>query len=113
MMDLQYHNVVQGKGLFYSLERGHYVEGLITPDLLANAQDAPPEGTRAYFRGTCLKKFSKEIYAASWTSLLFDLGSGGIKKIPLLDPLKGSRDLVGPLLDEAESVEALLAMIAT
>lgn len=113
MMDLQYHNVVQGKGLFYSLERGHYVERLITPESLANAQESPPEGTRAYFRGTCLKKFSKEIYAASWTSLLFDIGNGAIKKIPLLDPLKGSRDLVGPLLDKAESVDALLTMIST
>jgi len=113
MMDLQYHNVVQNKGLYYALERGNYVERLITPEVLANAQETPPEDTRAYFRGMCLKKFSKEIYAASWTSLLFDLGNGSIKRIPLLDPLKGSRDLVGPILDKAESVEALLNMIST
>jgi proteasome accessory factor A len=113
MMDLQYHNVVRSKGLYYSLERGNYVERLITEETLAHVQEFPPEETRAYFRGTCLKKFSKEIYAASWTSLLFDPGNGAIKKIPLLDPLKGSRDLVGPLLDKAESVEDLLNMIST
>ncbi|MFQ5579863.1 MAG: depupylase/deamidase Dop [Nitrospiria bacterium] len=113
MMDLQYHNVVQSKGLYYALERGNYVERLIRPEDLAHAEELPPEDTRAYFRGTCIKKFSKEVYAASWTSLLLDPGNGAIKKIPLLDPLKGSRDLVGPLLDKAESVEALLNMIST
>ncbi|MFQ5779736.1 MAG: depupylase/deamidase Dop [Nitrospiria bacterium] len=112
MMDLQYHNVVRDKGLFYSLDRGNYVERLITPEMLAAAQDTPPKETRAYFRGTCLKKFPKEIYAASWSSILFDIGNAAIKKVPLLDPLKGSQALVGDFLDKARSVDELLTMIA-
>ncbi|HZR46582.1 MAG TPA: depupylase/deamidase Dop [Candidatus Manganitrophaceae bacterium] len=113
MMDLQYHDVVQEKGLYYALERGGYVERLISEETLAHAQENPPKDTRAYFRGTCLKKFPKEVYAASWSSILFDVGNTTIKKVPLLDPLKGSQALVGRLLEEARTVEELLSIIAT
>ncbi len=113
MMDIQYHDIVQEKGLYYSLERRNLVERLTVPDQIAGAQATPPEGTRAYFRGTCLKKFVKDIYAASWGSVLFDRGSDGIKKVPLMDPFRGTRALVGPILEQAKTVEELLALIAT
>ncbi|MFQ5598243.1 MAG: depupylase/deamidase Dop [Nitrospiria bacterium] len=113
LMNLQYHNVMRDKGLFYSLEEGGYVETLISPEKLTEAQESPPKETRAYFRGTCLKKFPKEIYAASWSTLLFDIGNDSIKKVPLLDPWKGGEAGIGPLLKEAGSVKTLLEMIAT
>ncbi len=113
MMNLQYHNVVRDKGLFFSLERDGYVERLISPDRLTDAQEGPPKETRAYFRGACLKKFPKEIDAASWSTLLFDIGNTSIKKVPLLDPWKGGEKLVGPIIKEANSVETLLDMMAT
>jgi len=112
MMDLQYHNVVQKKGLFFSLERGGFVERLVSPEMLAHALENPPKGTRAYFRGTCLKKFSKEIYAASWSSVLFNARGGSIKKVPLMDPWKGGESAVGRLLDEAHSASELLERMA-
>jgi proteasome accessory factor A len=111
MMDLQYHDVVQEKGLYYALERSGYVERLVSPETLADAQENPPKDTRAYFRGTCLKKFPKEVYAASWSSVLFDIGNT-IKKVPLLDPLKGSQALVGHILEDARTVEELLTSLA-
>lgn len=113
LMDLQYHNIDRKKGLFFPLERSGFVEKLVSPELLMQAQENPPTDTRAYFRGACLKKFAKEIYAASWTSVLFDDGQGSIKKVPLMDPWKGTRDLVGPLLEEASSAEALVNLIAS
>jgi len=113
MMNLQYHNVVQDKGLFFSLERGGYVERLASPEQIINAQENPPNDTRAYFRGACLKKFSKEIYAASWSTILFDMGNANIKKVPLVDPWKGGKSLVGTLLEKANSVEELLEMLTT
>ncbi len=113
LMDLQYHNIDRKKGLFFSLERGGFVEKLVSPELLRKAQEDPPSDTRAYFRGTCLKKFAKEIYAASWTSVLFDVGGDTIKKVPLMDPWKGTEVLVGALLEEASSAEALVHLIAS
>jgi proteasome accessory factor PafA2 len=112
MMDLQYHDLRLDKGLYYALERGGYVERLVSQEELDRVLDSPPQDTRAYFRGMCVKKFPKEVYAASWTSVLFDVGNATIKKIPLLDPLRGSRDLVGPLLEGSETVEELLTNIA-
>ncbi len=112
MMDLQYHDVVQEKGLYYALERGNHVERVIPPEAVSDAQESPPEGTRAYFRGRCLKKFLKDVYAASWGTMLFNVGNGVIKKVLLMDPVKGNRELIGPILEKAQTVEELLALIA-
>jgi len=112
MMDLQYHDVVQDKGLYYALERGNHVDRLLTEEEILAAQDVPPQGTRAYFRGTCLKKFQKEIYAASWATVLFNMGNGVIKKVPLMDPFKGDKERVGPIIEKAKTVEELLALLA-
>ncbi len=112
MMDLQYHDVVQDKGLYYALERGNHVERFLTNDAIVAAQSAPPEGTRAYFRGTSLKKFEKEIYAASWATVLFNMGNGVVKKVPLMDPFKGDKERVGPLIEKAKTVEELLSLLA-
>jgi proteasome accessory factor A len=112
MMDLQYHDVVQNKGLYYALERGNHVERFLTDEAIKVAQDMPPEGSRAYFRGTCLKKFQKEIYGASWTTVLFNMGNGVVKKVPLMDPFKGDKERVGPIIEKAKTVEELLSLLA-
>lgn len=113
LMNLQYHNVERNKGLFFSLERGGFVETLVTPDALIRARTRPPEETRAYFRGTCIRKYPKEIHSASWTTILFNAGPGKVKKVPLMDPWKGGKALVGNLLEDADTVEALLEKLGT
>ena len=43
----------------------------------------PPEDTRAYFRGRCLSKYSDNIAAASWDSVIFDLpGHESLQRVP-------------------------------
>ncbi len=111
MMDLQYHDVRPDKGLYYTLERGNMIERLVQDGEIARAEQNPPTGTRAYFRGQCLKRFPKEVYAASWTSVLFDIGNTTIKRIPLLDPLRGNEALTRELLDSCSTAEALLAKL--
>ncbi len=112
MLDLQYHDVMTNKGLYYALERSNHVERLLTSEAILAAQEMPPEGSRAYFRGTCLKKFQKEIYAASWTTVLFNMGNGVIKKIPLMDPFRGNKEIVGTIIEKAKTVEELLVLLA-
>jgi len=111
MLDLQYHDVVQEKGLYYALERGRHVDRITSSDAVAAAEQNPPTDTRAYFRGACLKKFPKEVYAISWSSILFNTAKG-IKKVPLMDPLKGGKSSIGTLLERSNTVEELLSMIA-
>jgi proteasome accessory factor A len=108
LMDLQYHDVRQERGLFYTLERGDLIERIVREEDIQRAELTPPTGTRAYFRGRCVSKFAKSLYGASWTSLLFDVGNTTIKKVPLMDPHRGTEVLTGTLLDTVDSVEALL-----
>ncbi len=112
LMDLQYHDLRLDRGLYYALERGNYVDTLVGQDEVVRAQEIPPPDTRAFFRAMCLKKFSKEVYAASWTSVLFDIGNTTIKRVPLMEPLKGSRDLVGDVIERSSTVDELLEKIA-
>ncbi len=111
LMDLQYHDVRPDKGLYYTLERSHMIERIVQDVEVTRAEFAPPPGTRAYFRGRCVGKFSKSIYGASWTSVLFDVGNTTIKKVPLMDPLRGTESLTGDLFEQAETAEALLAKL--
>ena len=111
LMDLQYHDVRPEKGLYYTLERTNLIDRLLQDSEIDKAEHQPPTGTRAYFRGQCLKKFGREIYAASWTSVLFDVGNTTIKKIPLMEPLRGTESLTRELLEGSDSAESLLAKL--
>jgi proteasome accessory factor A len=111
LMDLQYHDLRPDKGLYYTLERSHMIERIVQDVEISRAEFMPPSGTRAYFRGRCVGKYAKSIYGASWTSVLFDVGNTTIKKVPLMDPLRGTEALTAELLEQSDSAEALLAKL--
>ncbi|ALA59944.1 depupylase/deamidase Dop [Nitrospira moscoviensis] len=108
LMDLQYHDVRPDKGLFYTLERGDMIDRIVSDQEIERAELTPPPGTRAYFRGRCASKFAQALYGASWTSVLFDGEHATIKKVPLMDPQRGTRALTERLLDSVDTVDALL-----
>ena len=108
MMDLQYHDVRPEKGLYFTLERARRVERIVMDEEILRAETAAPLDTRAYFRAACVKKWPQEVYAASWTSVLFDIGNAAIKKVPLMEPLRGTEALTKGLLDESDTVNSLL-----
>jgi proteasome accessory factor A len=68
----------------------------------------PPTRTRAYFRGRCVSEFSASLVAANWDSLVFDVGESHLKRVPMMEPLRGDAELVGAILDEAEDAADLL-----
>jgi len=111
LMDLQYHDIRPDKGLFYTLERGNLMERIVRDSEIARAEFAPPPGTRAYFRGRCVSKFARSLYGASWTSVLFDVGNTTIKKVPLMEPLRGTEALTADLLDSVDTADALLTKL--
>src|SRR3990172_7546543 len=112
MMDLQYHDIRPDKGLYYTLLRDGYITPFVSEGAILLAKETPPKDTRAFFRGTSIKRFPKEVYAASWTSVLFDIGNSTIKRVPLLNPLRGTDDLVGKIIRESETAEDLLRNLA-
>ena len=51
----------------------------------------PPEDTRAYFRGRCISRYPDAIAAASWDSIIFDTGRDALQRVPMREPLRGTR----------------------
>ena len=51
----------------------------------------PPEDTRAYFRGGCLAKYAAEVVAASWDSVIFDVGRESLVRVPMMEPERGTK----------------------
>jgi proteasome accessory factor A len=46
---------------------------IFTDAEIVQAVSNPPEDTRAYFRGNCIRYFEEEVAAASWDSIIFDI----------------------------------------
>lgn len=112
LIDLQYHDIRLNKGLFHHLVRTGRMQTLFTNEQIEAAVVDPPEDTRAYFRGQCLSRFSADIAAASWDSVIFDLpGYDSLQRIPTMEPLKGTKEHVGRLFEESATAEALFRAI--
>ena len=103
-MDLQYHDMRPEKSLFNKLS----VERLTTDEQVQRAVSEPPSNTRAYFRGRCLARWGSSIAAANWDSLVFDLGTDPLRRVPMMDPLRGTAEMVDELIDSCETPADLL-----
>ena len=68
---------------------------------MAAAVDMPPRGTRAWFRGQCLLRWPAAVVSANWDSMVFDLGTDPLRRVPMMDPLRGTAEHVDELLDSA------------
>jgi proteasome accessory factor A len=108
LLDLQYHDVDPERGLYHRLVQSGRMRRLFTDEEVARAAASPPERTRAYFRGRCVDQFETAIVAANWDSLVFDVGEAALKRVPMMEPLRGGRELVAPLLDEAATAADLV-----
>jgi proteasome accessory factor PafA2 len=112
LIDLQYSDIRPEKGLYAKLVAAGRIERLLDDASVERAMHDPPEDTRAYFRGRCLEKYSGDIAAASWDSVIFDLpGRESLQRVPTIDPLRGSKAHVGALLDECDTALDLVARL--
>jgi proteasome accessory factor PafA2 len=108
LIDLQYHDVRRDKGLYHKLAASGKIDRLVSDDEIEFAVDHPPEDTRAYFRGEALRRFSHKIVAASWDALIFDVGDEPLKKVPTLEPTRGTKVRVAGLFDRSPDAAALI-----
>ncbi|MDP6160481.1 MAG: proteasome accessory factor PafA2 family protein, partial [Acidimicrobiales bacterium] len=83
-------------------------EALVDPADARLATRTPPKDTRAYFRGRCLARWPDQIVAANWDSMVFDVGDNALRRVPMMEPSRGTEEHVGTLLDTCETVEELL-----
>jgi proteasome accessory factor A len=108
-MDLQYHDVSPDRSLHARLG----TERVLDPDEVVRAITEPPETTRAYFRGRCLQRWSSSIAAANWDSLVFDLGGDPLRRVPMMEPLRGTKAHVDELLCSVSSPAELLERLGS
>ncbi|MEU7590215.1 depupylase/deamidase Dop [Micromonospora sp. NPDC049230] len=108
LVDLQYSDVRPEKGLYHRLVTRKAMKTLLTDDETRTAMTEPPEDTRAYFRGRCLAQYASEVVAASWDSVIFDVGRESLVRVPMMEPERGTRAHVGALFDRCASAKDLL-----
>jgi proteasome accessory factor A len=113
-VDIQWSDVRPGKGIFHKLRAAGRFEELVSQDAVLEAVYEPPHDTRAYFRGKCLAKYPEQIAAASWDSVIFDIpGQTSLQRVPMLEPLRGTKAAVGALFDRSPDAATLLRELAS
>jgi len=108
MMDLQFHDIRPDKGLYNLLERRGQVERITDDAAITKAIHDPPEDTRAYFRGMCLKRYAPQVFGVNWDSISFGIEDEPIKRILMAEPLKGSKVHVDDLLSTSPTAAELV-----
>jgi proteasome accessory factor A len=111
LLDLQYHDVRPERSLYERLVKAGTVERLCTEDEVINAIGNPPDSTRAYFRGQCLERWPDAVVAANWDSIILDVGADPLKRIPMMEPLRGTRAHVEALFAQAHSPADLVSRL--
>jgi proteasome accessory factor A len=112
LVDLQYSDVRPDKGLYNRLVARGRMERLLDDEEIERAMTTPPDDTRAYFRGRCLAQYADDVAAASWDSVIFDVGRDSLQRVPTMEPLRGTRAHVGELLDRCKTAAELVDAIS-
>ena len=108
-IDLQYHDLRADKCL---ADRAG-LRRLVELDAVRTAMAEPPGTTRAYFRGRCLAKWPDAVVAANWDSMVFDVGADPLRRVPMMEPLRGTAANVARLIDESTTPAELLARLGS
>ena len=112
LVDLQYSDVRPDRGLYNRLASRGRMLRLVPEAAVQRAIEHPPEDTRAYFRGRCLRQYPESVAAASWDSVIFDIpGRESLQRVPTLEPLRGTKVHVGSLLDRCRTAGDLVAAL--
>jgi proteasome accessory factor A len=109
-IDIQFADLRPDKGLARVLQQKGKMDLLFTEEQVAQAVTNPPADTRAYFRGTCVAKYVDQVAAASWDSVILDLGPDvPLKRVSTPDALGGTQTAASDLFDRSELASDLLA----
>ncbi|MDD9207498.1 proteasome accessory factor PafA2 family protein, partial [Georgenia sp. 10Sc9-8] len=108
-LDLQWSDLRPERSVLARLVQAGAVERLVPDHEVAAAEHTPPADTRAWFRGQVVARYPGQVAAASWESVVLDVpGAATLTRVPMTDPLRGTREHVGALLDGAPDVAALV-----
>jgi proteasome accessory factor PafA2 len=108
LVDLQYSDLRPEKGLYNRLVARGQMTTLLDEAEIVRAITEPPTDTRAYFRGRCLSRYAADVAAASWDSVIFDVGRESLQRIPMMEPLRGTKAHVDALLERSATAAQLV-----
>ena len=112
--DLQWHDLRPEKSIVARLDAAGRVERIFHPEQVAWAVKHAPESTRAYLRGGLIRRFAPQVAAAGWDGITLDVpGYDDLVRIPTTHPDRGTRALVGDILEGSQSVEDFLVRLTT
>lgn len=111
-VDIQYADLRPEKGLGLLLAAKGRMRTLFSEEQIARAITNPPEDTRAFFRGNCVINFEEQIAAASWDSIIFDLGiTEPMVRLNTPDARRGTKELTQELFAKKLSAKEFLNTI--
>jgi len=108
-MDIQYADMRPDKGLAWRVG----LDRIVDDEAAMAAISSPPPDTRAYFRGRCVETFPEAVVAANWDSIVFDIGSDALRRVPMMEPMRGTEAHVGTLFDECDTAAELLRRLGS
>ncbi len=99
LLDLQYHDVSQRRGIFYRLQRRGLVERVVTDAAITEATDVPPATTRARLRGEFIRraKERRRDFTVDWVHL--KLNDQTQRTVLLKDPFRAHDERVERLIE--------------
>jgi len=98
LVDLQFHDICQNRGLFYKLQNNDLVERVCHDEQIERARDIAPQTTRARLRGEFIKraKEKKRDYTVDWVHL--KLNDQAQRTVLCKDPFKSKDERVEKLI---------------
>ena len=109
LVDLQYADIRSDKGLAARLEQRGRLTRMFDDEEVDRARQQPPQDTRAYFRGECVRRYPESIAAASWDSVVFDIPQReALLRVPTLEPTRGTYAHVSHILDASPDAASLI-----
>ena len=99
LLDLQYHDVSQRRGIFYRLQRRGLLERVVTDAAITEAMDVPPATTRARLRGEFIRraKQRRRDFTVDWVHL--KLNDQTQRTVLLKDPFRAHDERVERLIE--------------
>ncbi|MGI9089093.1 MAG: depupylase/deamidase Dop [Chthoniobacterales bacterium] len=113
-IDLEYHKIAPEQGLYDELLRQGSLRRFVREEEIKAAIFAPPETTRAYFRGRCVARFNRAISSLQWDEIVFE-SEEGLRRVGLPEVADDDARLRGlnELLRRDLSYEDFLAALAS
>ncbi|MDY5584208.1 MAG: depupylase/deamidase Dop [Arcanobacterium sp.] len=103
-LDLQWHDLRPDKSIVSRLRAMGNVETLVSEKSAQHGVGNAPESTRAYLRGGLIRRFGKDVPAASWDSVTLDLPEEeNLVRLRMLHPTEASAAAIGQLLETSAS----------